>query len=164
MYPRRQWSPARLLLIVRYVPQPAIAGVLGDGSRFAVVIAALDGIRSALNNVAALPIVSRLLAQGMQPGAAVAFLIAGPVTTVPAMSAVWGVRHAARVRSVPWGFALRRRCLGQAYQPHARIDTRELKKRSVALVIFRKQRIEKDTSLGADCGVLGSEIEIGAAL
>jgi hypothetical protein len=27
----------------------------------------------------------------MQPGAAIAFLIAGPVTTVPAMSAVWGV-------------------------------------------------------------------------
>ncbi|MBI2215669.1 MAG: hypothetical protein HYU51_00075 [Candidatus Rokubacteria bacterium] len=28
----------------------------------------------------------------MQPGAAlVAFLIAGPVTTVPAMSAVWGI-------------------------------------------------------------------------
>jgi uncharacterized membrane protein YraQ (UPF0718 family) len=35
--------------------------------------------------------VSGLLAQGMQPGAAIAFLIAGPVTTVPAMSAVWGV-------------------------------------------------------------------------
>lgn len=41
--------------------------------------------------MSALPIVSGLLAQGMQPGAAIAFLIAGPVTTVPAMSAVWGV-------------------------------------------------------------------------
>lgn len=78
-------------LIVRYVPQTAIAGVLGEGSRFAVVIAALIGIPLYLNNVAALPIVSGLLAQGMQPGAAIAFLIAGPVTTVPAMSAVWGV-------------------------------------------------------------------------
>jgi uncharacterized membrane protein YraQ (UPF0718 family) len=27
----------------------------------------------------------------MQPGAAIAFLIAGPVTTIPAMTAVWGV-------------------------------------------------------------------------
>jgi uncharacterized protein len=27
----------------------------------------------------------------MQPGAAIAFLIAGPVTTIPAMAAVWGV-------------------------------------------------------------------------
>jgi len=78
-------------LMVRYVPQPAIASVLGEGSRFAVVLAALVGIPLYLNNVAALPIVSGLLAQGMQPGAAIAFLIAGPVTTVPAMSAVWGV-------------------------------------------------------------------------
>jgi hypothetical protein len=78
-------------LIVRYVPQTAIAGVLGDSSRFAVVIAALVGIPLYLNNVAALPIVSGLLAQGMQPRAAIAFLIAGPVTTVPAMSAVSGV-------------------------------------------------------------------------
>jgi hypothetical protein len=78
-------------VIVRYVPQAAIAGVLGEGSRFAVVLAALVGIPLYLNNVAALPIVSGLLAQGMQPGAAIAFLIAGPVTTVPAMSAVWGV-------------------------------------------------------------------------
>lgn len=78
-------------LIVRYVPQAAIAGALGGESRFAVVLAALIGIPLYVNNVAALPIVSGLLAQGMQPGAAIAFLIAGPVTTVPAMSAVWGV-------------------------------------------------------------------------
>ena len=78
-------------LMVRYVPQPAIVGVLGEGSHFAVVLAALIGIPLYLNNVAALPIVSGLLAQGMQPGAAIAFLIAGPVTTIPAMSAVWGV-------------------------------------------------------------------------
>lgn len=78
-------------VMLRYVPQAAIAGVLGEGSRFAVVLAALVGIPLYLNNVSALPIVSGLLAQGMQPGAALAFLIAGPVTTVPAMSAVWGV-------------------------------------------------------------------------
>ena len=78
-------------VIVRYVPQATIAGVLGQGSHFAVILAALIGIPLYLNNVAALPIVSALLAQGMQPGAAIAFLVAGPVTTVPAMSAVWGV-------------------------------------------------------------------------
>jgi uncharacterized membrane protein YraQ (UPF0718 family) len=78
-------------VMLRYVPQAAIAGTLGEGSAFAVVLAALIGIPLYLNNVSALPIVSGLLAQGMQPGAAVAFLIAGPVTTVPAMSAVWGV-------------------------------------------------------------------------
>jgi uncharacterized membrane protein YraQ (UPF0718 family) len=78
-------------VMLRYVPQAAIAGVLGDGRSLAVVLAAIVGVPLYLNNVSALPIVSGLLSQGMQPGAAVAFLIAGPVTTVPAMSAVWGV-------------------------------------------------------------------------
>lgn len=78
-------------LVLRYVPQAAIASVLGTGSVYAVPLAALVGIPLYLNNVSALPIVSGLLAQGMQPGAAIAFLIAGPVTTVPAMSAVWGI-------------------------------------------------------------------------
>jgi uncharacterized membrane protein YraQ (UPF0718 family) len=35
--------------------------------------------------------VSGLLAQGMNPAAALAFLISGPTTTLPAMSAVWGL-------------------------------------------------------------------------
>jgi hypothetical protein len=78
-------------LILRYVPQDAIAGTLGGRSPLVVVLAALVGVPLYLNNASALPIVSGLLAQGMQPGAAVAFLIAGPVTTVPAMAAVWGV-------------------------------------------------------------------------
>ncbi|MBI4010664.1 MAG: permease [Candidatus Rokubacteria bacterium] len=78
-------------VMLRYVPQATIAGVLGNGNAFAVGLAALVGIPLYLNNVSALPIVSGLLAQGMQPGAAIAFLIAGPVTTVPAMSAVWGI-------------------------------------------------------------------------
>ena len=30
-----------------------------------------------------------LLTQGMNPAAALAFLIAGPITTLPAMAAVW---------------------------------------------------------------------------
>ena len=34
---------------------------------------------------------SGLLAQGMNPGAGLAFLIAGPTTTLPAMVAVWGL-------------------------------------------------------------------------
>jgi uncharacterized membrane protein YraQ (UPF0718 family) len=49
------------------------------------------GIPLYLNNVTALPIIDGLLDKGMQPGAAIAFLIAGPVTTIPAMTAVWGV-------------------------------------------------------------------------
>jgi hypothetical protein len=52
-------------------------------------MAALIGTPLYLTEVAALPIVSGLLQSGMSPGAAIAFLIAGPTTTVPAMAAVW---------------------------------------------------------------------------
>jgi len=78
-------------LITRYVPQETIAAVLGRESLLAIPLAALVGVPLYLGNLSALPIVKGLLVQGMQPGAAIAFLIAGPVTTIPAMTAVWGV-------------------------------------------------------------------------
>jgi uncharacterized protein len=96
---KQSWSLGRWLLlafvlealILRYVPQAAIASVLGQNNPLAVPLAALIGIPLYLNNISALPIVAGLLVQGMQPGAAIAFLIAGPVTTIPAMTAVWGI-------------------------------------------------------------------------
>lgn len=78
-------------LIALYVPQEAIASLLGEKNGWAVPLAALIGVPLYLSNMSALPIVNGLLAQGMQPGAAIAFLIAGPVTTIPAMTAVWGI-------------------------------------------------------------------------
>jgi uncharacterized membrane protein YraQ (UPF0718 family) len=36
-------------------------------------------------------LVDGLLAQDMNPAAGLAFLIAGPTTTLPAMAAVWGL-------------------------------------------------------------------------
>lgn len=78
-------------LITMYVPQESIAAFLGRESRFAVPLAALIGVPLYLGNLSALPIVKGLLIQGMQPGAAIAFLIAGPVTTIPAMTAVWSI-------------------------------------------------------------------------
>jgi len=95
----QSWSLGRWLLlaftvealILFYVPQETIAGVLGGGNALAVPLAALVGLPLYMNEMGALPIVSGLLESGMQPGAAIAFLIAGPVTTVPAMAAVWGV-------------------------------------------------------------------------
>ncbi|MBE2223519.1 MAG: permease [Anaerolineae bacterium] len=78
-------------LITLYVPQDAIANLLGAQNRWAVPLAALIGVPLYLSNMSALPIVNGLLMQGMQPGAAIAFLIAGPVTTIPAMTVVWGI-------------------------------------------------------------------------
>jgi uncharacterized membrane protein YraQ (UPF0718 family) len=52
-----------------------------------------------------MPLVGGLLAQGMHPAAALAFLIAGPTTTLPAMSAVWGLVNR-KVFALYIGFSL----------------------------------------------------------
>ncbi len=96
---QQSWSIGRWLLlafllealITLYVPQEAIASLLGEQNSWAVPLAAIIGVPLYLSNMSALPIVDGLLVQGMQPGAAIAFLIAGPVTTIPAMTAVWGI-------------------------------------------------------------------------
>lgn len=79
------------VLIVKYIPQESVAQFLGNGNWFAIPLAALIGIPLYLTEISSLPIVSGLLSQGMVPGAAISFLIAGPVTTLPAMSAVFGI-------------------------------------------------------------------------
>jgi uncharacterized protein len=78
-------------LILAHVPQEAIAGTLGGQNLLAVPLAALVGLPLYMTEAAALPIVSGLRESGMSPGAALAFLIAGPTTTVPAMVAVWSL-------------------------------------------------------------------------
>lgn len=78
-------------LIKFYVPENLISGWIGGDSPFSVVIAALIGIPFYTTNLTALPLVSGLITLGMNPGAVLAFLIAGPVTTLPAMMAVWGI-------------------------------------------------------------------------
>jgi uncharacterized protein len=78
-------------LILAYVPQQAIAGTLGGSNPLAVPLAALVGLPLYMTEAAALPVVAGLLQSGMSPGAAIAFLIAGPATTVPAMAAVWSL-------------------------------------------------------------------------
>jgi hypothetical protein len=78
-------------LIILYIPEAWITALLGSENGGAIVTAALIGIPVYSSNLTALPLVSGLLVQGMNPGAALAFLIAGPVTTLPAMAAVWGL-------------------------------------------------------------------------
>lgn len=76
-------------LIIRYVPQEWITAALGQNNPLAIATAALLGIPTYTSSLTALPMISGLLAQGMNPAAALAFLIAGPTTTLPAMAAVW---------------------------------------------------------------------------
>jgi uncharacterized membrane protein YraQ (UPF0718 family) len=76
-------------LIILYVPQEWITAALGQNNPLAITTAALLGIPTYTSSLTALPMISGLLTQGMNPAAALAFLIAGPATTLPAMAAVW---------------------------------------------------------------------------
>jgi uncharacterized protein len=77
-------------LMVAYVPASWIA-VLADGGWTTILLASLIGVPAYLNGYAALPLVGGLIGQGMAPGAAMAFLIAGGVTSLPAAIAVFAV-------------------------------------------------------------------------
>jgi len=76
-------------IIILYIPGEWITHIMGQGNSWAIMTAALLGIPVYTSNLSALPMVSGLLTQGMSPAAALAFLISGPTTTLPAMAAVW---------------------------------------------------------------------------
>ena len=78
-------------LIKLYIPSEWVAVLLGRQNPWAIVSAAFLGVPAYVSNLTALPMISGLLAQGMNPSAALAFLISGPTTTLPAMAAVWGL-------------------------------------------------------------------------
>ena len=78
-------------LIRLYVPIEWLTGLLGSQNDFSILTAALIGVPMYTSNLAALPLIGTLLGKGMAPAAALAFLIAGPTTTIPAMAAVWGI-------------------------------------------------------------------------
>jgi uncharacterized membrane protein YraQ (UPF0718 family) len=78
-------------LMVAYIPNNLVAGIAGDGSFLSILTATLVGIPSYLNGNAALPLVAGLMEKGMAPGAAMAFLVGGGVTSIPAALAVWGI-------------------------------------------------------------------------
>lgn len=78
-------------LIVHYVDPKWISAALGENRLFSIPLATVIGIPVYTSGVGAIPIVQGLLKSGMSHGAAMAFLIAGPVTTIPAMTAVFAL-------------------------------------------------------------------------
>lgn len=78
-------------VMLTYVPAGWIAGVLGGTGAGPVILGALVGAPAYLNGYAAVPLVGALLDQGMAPGAAMSFIIAGGVSCVPAAVAVWAL-------------------------------------------------------------------------
>ena len=91
--------------MVQYVPAEWIAGILGGEGLQPIFLGALVGAPAYLNGYAAVPLVSGLLEQGMAPGAAMSFVIAGGVSSIPAAIAVWALVKP-RVFFAYIGFAL----------------------------------------------------------
>jgi uncharacterized membrane protein YraQ (UPF0718 family) len=78
-------------LLVTYVPAEAIGSLVGGDGLLPIVIAALVGAPAYLNSYAAPPLIAGLMTQGMSASAGMAFMIAGAVSCIPAMAAVWSL-------------------------------------------------------------------------
>ncbi len=78
-------------LMVAYVPSSLIASAVGAENSFAIMLAAIVGMPSYLNGYAAIPLVAGLMTLGMTPGAGLAFMTAGAVSSVPAAIAVFAL-------------------------------------------------------------------------
>ncbi len=78
-------------LMLAYVPAEWISQSLGGEGVVPIALATLVGVPAYLNGYAALPLMGGLLQQGMAPGAALTFMVAGGVTSIPAAIAVWAL-------------------------------------------------------------------------
>jgi uncharacterized protein len=78
-------------LLVLYVPADLIVGLVGGTGLVPIVTAALVGMPAYLNSYVAPPMLAGLIEQGMSQGAAMAFIVAGAVSSIPAMAAVWSL-------------------------------------------------------------------------
>ncbi len=78
-------------LMLVWIPAESVTAALGGTGFAPIATATLVGVPAYLNGYAALPLVGGLIGQGMAPGAGMAFLIAGGVTSIPAAMAVWAL-------------------------------------------------------------------------
>ena len=78
-------------LLIEFVPSELVASLLGGDGIGPVLLGALVGAPAYLNGYAAVPVVAGMVEQGMSQGAAMAFVLAGSVTCIPAAIAVWAL-------------------------------------------------------------------------
>jgi uncharacterized membrane protein YraQ (UPF0718 family) len=78
-------------LLIAYVPAELVATVIGGDGVGPILLATIVGAPAYLNGYAAIPLLEGLIGQGMNPGAAMAFVIAGGISSIPAAVAVWAL-------------------------------------------------------------------------
>ena len=109
------------VLLRRYIPTEWVESILGSSQSWSVVLSSLIGVPLYVNGISAVPVLQGLLRMGMDPGAVLAFLVAGPVMTVPSVVAVMAlVRRQALYVYVSVGL-LGAIFMGYGYQLIARI-------------------------------------------
>ncbi len=80
-------------VIVTLVPVSWITVLVGQKSFLSVMTAAAIGLPLPTNQIPIIPILAGLLERGIDRGAALTLLMAGPVSSIPAMVALWGMFH-----------------------------------------------------------------------
>ena len=86
-----KWMSFAFLLesqMVAYIPAETVTQWLGGDSWWTIPVRLAVGIPANLNGYAAIPLVAGLIEKGMVPGAAMAFMVAGGVTSIPAAMGV----------------------------------------------------------------------------
>ena len=78
-------------VVTYYLPANAVEPLLGRKSSLSVLFATLIAVPLPLNQVVAPSVIKGLISSGMSPGAAMAMLVGGPVTSIPALAALLGV-------------------------------------------------------------------------
>ena len=78
-------------LMIAWIPGETVATWLGGEAWWAIPAAVLVGVPAYLNGYAAIPTVAALIDLGMAQGAAMAFVVAGAVTSLPAAMAVFAI-------------------------------------------------------------------------
>lgn len=78
-------------LLITYVPASLVAGLVGGDGLLPIVISAFVGMPAYLNSYIAPPLLAGLTEQGMQAGAAMSFMVAGAISSIPAMTAVYAL-------------------------------------------------------------------------
>ncbi|WP_432823409.1 permease [Trichloromonas sp.] len=78
-------------IIVTLVPMSWITVLAGQKSVGSVLVAAVVGLPLPTNQIPIIPILAGLLERGMDRGAALTLLMAGPVSSIPAIIALFGM-------------------------------------------------------------------------
>lgn len=81
-------------LMIEAIPTAWLTDYLGEGSLLALPLAAILGVPAYINTEASLPLIASLMAGGMGPGPAMAFLVTGAGTSIGAISGLFVIARA----------------------------------------------------------------------